>query len=801
MPTKEEREYCVKTASGEVILTDEQKSEILRKYDHILESYKLLLRIFLFGYEGRDDGLYEELELSVPKAEFMAATTDFRNSVLKGGMVRGLKSSVLGDRKPPKSTKTAQKPIERLREMGVLPIRTGLSSGDDFNLIEQVAQRIRSYIACDQSTRESYAAKKQRLADSKERYGQLDPEADKNEITKLGIGIEKLEASLSRLRPCAEFRLDEISHISYSVYLGKNYSPFEMEKSGNRIRFSISSSILAGEYELAYGDGQYGQRGLGKSKRQSGVPFDCEMPKKRRRNLLFDCTVEPMGDNYALRYMENGKRPRTAIIKQPRLYWRRVRGDVRLYLQMPLNIEIQRPEMFRGKEPLFKRYWPKEVDGLDDVTDLTILGVDLNESRAAACAALTASRFENGFPVDITVSAKNDKPFIFDERTDKGSEYKNLTTAASHLAYLIRSTRKYHIDQTPDNLERIQNAIWWSYFDEDAADSYIENMSKMSDDKTDIWQHAKVMPYGEWAEDTFSKFYRLKDERAHGQVDSGPSDDLAWCECIEAILSLKKSLHFGGFETKSRKGFCAALYRERRMVRDDIHKKLARFVVDAAVDCGASAIAIEDLSGKSSSSSYANRIWRLLAVSTWKNTLLNMAKGDGLGVISVVPEYTSQWVYGEGVIGHRPKNDSRHLYYLDADGNQKVVDADLNAALNIAHRALTRHAEPFHIDFRRVDSADGVRWEPKDACRPFRETKRRKGESDEKYEERCQKRKQAHEARKHRWNMILRRFWGDERPWEDVIAAANTKKKICRLYRHRDTLTHEKPRLNVEVDK
>jgi len=787
------KEQCLKAVDGKVILTDQEKRELIKRYELHLEPHKWLLRLFLSGYEGRDDGFYEELgNTNLDKEKFFEVTAGLRDALLRqSGSSRALKSSMLGKCPPSAAVGKAAKHIQTLRDAGILPFKTGLTSGEDYNVLQQAVQQLRSWVACDHRTREAYAEQQEKTSQAEEAAkkaaNEVKPEDAKSleRHERVLTKLRKQERRLERMKSHAQFSLDEMDCTGYSLCMGANYlKDYCLEKEGRGLRLTLKNSTMAGSYYVSVGDGQHA------GMKNPGTPAGGSPEKGRRRNILFDFTVEKCGDNYLFRYDENGKRPRAGVVKEPRFCWRRKGNSVELYLAMPINIENSMRNIFVGKQKsgkhsAFTRQWPKEVEGLDELRDAVVLGVDIGINRAAFCAALKTSRFENGLPADVQVMDTT-----CDALTEKGQEYRQLRKDATCLAWLIRTTRRFKAD--PGNkhnqikekdVERFDSA-------DGAYRRYMDAIAEMPSDPLQVWEAARITGYGEWAKEIFARFNHYKHEHACCAVSLSLSDRLVWCRLIDRILSLKKCLHFGGYESKHRKGFCKSLYRLRHNARNDVRKKLARFIVDAAVDAGASVIAMEKLpSSGGKQSKDDNRIWDLMAPNTLATTVCLMAKVEGIGFVQVDPEFTSQWVFEQRVIGDR---EGRIVSCLDAEGVRRDYDADENAAKNIAWLALTREAEPFCMAFEKrngVVEPKGLRFDIPE------EPTREQDESDQDFKKRLEERDKLIErlqAKADRMQAIVQRLFGDRRPW-DAFADRIPEGKSKRLFRHRDGLVLNKP--------
>jgi len=798
---------CIKTISAKCLLTRAQIDELRAKYDAVLDTMRPLIRLILAGYEGRDDGIYEEIAPEMSKKKFFEAATEWRESIVKNASPRAMKASVFGDKEPCKSTGGARAVIGKLRKSGVFPIETGLSGGDEYNLIEQAIEYAKSWLKSDEATREAYAdqqkdikrligeAKKLALKIEKaeKKLEATNPQTkswkktteiikkSKREFGSVTTKTEKAEKRFERMKPFSKLELQNMDCTKYSTYLGTNYSPFKLKKEGDLLQITVTSSVMKGTYLASYGDGQYGsRRNNGQSRRDDFVP---NMNQKRRRNLMFDCTVEPFGDGSLLRYEENGLRPRVAELKEPRLCWRRRNGNYELYLMMPVKMHVKSPEMFAGDHLAFSRYWPKEVEGLDSDTKITALGVDVGIIRSAYCVAVTAERFVDGLPTEMTVGKAS-----FDAQTEKGREYFELGRRATMLGWLIKTTRRYKKDPKNEHNQIKESDVAAFDGSPGAFEHYILAVDEMSDDPLDVWGHANITGYGKWTKQIFKEFNQLKRERAEGQVEPNMTDDLTWCSLIDYIISLKKTLHFGGYETKERESFCPALYNERANCRDVVRKRLARYVVERAIAAEAQVISVENLSKCRRDDKRKNRVWDLMSQQSWIGVLTNMARMENIAVVSVNPDLTSQWVEQCGAIGDRK---ARTIACRDVNGKFVSLDADLNAAYNIASRALTRHAEPFSITFKKKD---GI-LEQKDVCfDPGVIPVLEKNENEEKFRERVEKYEKSlviKQERAVRWRAILQHLFGNERPWDEFTDEVKEGRHVS-LYRHHGKLVRTK---------
>jgi hypothetical protein len=139
-------------------------------------------------------------------------------------------------------------------------------------------------------------------------------------------------------------------------------------------------------------------------------------------------------------------------------------------------------------------------------------------------------------------------------------------------------------------------------------------------------------------------------------------------------------------------------YEQRKRHRLNLRKTLVREIIDTALFHGCQAIAVEGLMNIPRGDRKKNHLWQMWSPNMLITNLVQASIADGIAVLKVDPSYTSKMVYGKGLLGWRPDSERESLYYIDG-GKLKHVDADINAAKNIAYLALTRHADMWYFNF------------------------------------------------------------------------------------------------------
>jgi len=757
MPTRS----FFKNVTAKVEIPYTQQQEIRRQMRALVKPTNLVVRLFLFGWKGKDDGLFEELGISsrMAKAEFQAGTALMLRSILETRISikydkdgeeytskvkltsRTFQAPLFGESTVGDSTWLAQPFLARLRAIGVLPLATpGLCPSERNIVVENAVNRIRSLVLCDRRTVANFSdAEKEALHVAQTMLGVDEFDNDKQRFEFRGIVKHYLRSQ-------QESRVTLFSEENPPPYLlGDNYVPFSLTEEGSRLLLFLRRGMLASNepYPLSYGARKHSD--------ENGEGEMCfgEMPSKSRRNLLHKLTITDIGGDkteYKFEFLENGKRKREAVLHEPRLQFLATKRGVELYLQIPLsgeaNFDIDcLASGEKGCE--FMRRWPKSVGGLSRVKNLKVLGVDLGINRVFSWAVATADCFEKGLPVNISIGEIDCSP------TGVSKDLKNLRSYLRDLLKVISHTvgfKRLHLPKVKapsvplkidDEIRRRMKLIIGTDTDEairafvarlhkksrgtrekfekmdrqldrmliskvtDDVDSYIRNVESLSSDFL-TWTGKNEWMAGEFLRKAWREFGRLTEWRRQERRLLRLVDEVAWDEIMELLNRISHRFNcigqeFGKNERDS--DFMKNFYEQRENHRLNLRKTLVRAIIDTALRYGCQAIAVENLTNLSREDRKKNHLWQMWSPNMLITNLAQAAIADGIAVLKVDPSYTSKMVYGKGLLGWRPDCERESLYYLDG-GKLDHVDADKNAAKNIAYLALTRHADLWYFKFR-----------------------------------------------------------------------------------------------------
>lgn len=669
-----------------------------------------LIRILLFGHKP-DDGLYEEL---APKTITKQAFTDYceilRQAVTskidtgkvytagknKGKPVmvamktRALIAPIFGESKVGKSTLAARDALLALRRDGVFPLPTpGLMSSDQASAMETATRFVRSFVDADRRTREQYKEQEKLVI-------QLQKEAETDDSEKKTKELEKAQRRLERMRPEAELRLFQ-PDVPISLFLGSNFVRYELEESGPRMQLTAKGSgILAGEFKVSFGAGNGHNilRHLRLAKQDEG------------------------GCTYEVSYLENGKRPRKMLLKEPQIHYKDAKGTgPGIYLHMPLMCE-EESTMFAGANPAFQRQWPKPVEGLNAVRNLRALGVDLNVNPAAAVAVMEAPAYSEGLPTAVRLLESE----RIDLLTATGSDYYSLCWRLRRLKSLMNRTKRAKKDglQEDGTYKTLQEEHVRPVFAD--TEAYIEHVKQLPEDQL-MWTHPDVWMVGSKLRELRKEFNKRKHARFTRTCSL--ADEIAWCDLVFNIISVQKAFSFTGATEPAKEGYCRKLRKTLFNSRQDTRRKLCRRIVDKALASGCKVIAMERLIREEEGpfGRKDNRLWDLWSPRMLLQDLTDMARMDGIGVVQVSHAHTSQVVWETQTFGYRDAQNKHDLYYRKEDA-VRVVNSDLNAACNIAARALDRHSNPYVLDVHCVAAGkymSGKEWREREKVRKLQE--------------------------------------------------------------------------------
>lgn len=204
-----------------------------------------------------------------------------------------------------------------------------------------------------------------------------------------------------------------------------------------------------------------------------------------------------------------------------------------------------------------------------------------------------------------------------------------------------------------------------------------------------------------------TRFGQIKTERkfwVQNQDQAAKFDqDSSMLYLIDLMIRLERKVRTMGYPTGTTvtSNYEKGLLRLRENIRKNFSKQIAIELIDLAVRNECDAIAVEQLSGSKATSGNTagqNRILLSWAPSILKAAISNAGAVYGLSakdgeLVEVSERDTSQVHYETERWGWRNDAD---LYYEDGE-EIKSVHADVNAAKNIAKRALTHHGNLFSL--------------------------------------------------------------------------------------------------------
>jgi len=175
-----------------------------------------------------------------------------------------------------------------------------------------------------------------------------------------------------------------------------------------------------------------------------------------------------------------------------------------------------------------------------------------------------------------------------------------------------------------------------------------------------------------------------------GKID----DEFLWIRGVVDLKSVRKSISFlGCAEEEKPELLFGEMEKYIRGCKDNLLKQIAASIVRKALELKCNIIILERLDGHSLDLKKAKKENDLLAMWSPKkisDSIKNAAAWHGLMVGSVSESCTSKVHFETEAFGYRA---GRTFYYEDDDGEIQSVDADINAAKNIAHRFVFRHSD------------------------------------------------------------------------------------------------------------
>ena len=733
--------YLTITRSA-TVKVDSTPSQVANMKERIRKNSKgsnLIMSLLRHGYEGHDDGLFGRLSPRMRREDFDRATAGLRVAALMKGGKDGDGSYIkprvfyaaLTGKASALGFTMAVEPITTLTNGGVLPLEElkGYSTEERCTIVENAFRRFRNFVQADQKTRTDW------LHLDEVTQGLIELHEQKKLTDK---ELEKANRKLARKKEESNFQ----EYDSSEVLLGVNFVPFSLSQDGGKLIFSLEKGLFAGEYVCSYGRSK-------KTCYLDSLFVEEEWKCKTIRGSGGKKHPDPsFTGNYVLNYKENGKRPRVGVVREPRIYIKRVHRGRRyvdqLMISMPIDRDRLTPTAFKSDHPQFSSYYPKPLkDGFDTVR---ALGVDLgiNPSYSYSVVEGTYPDKACSIPEFEVMSTGQSK---------KCNKYSEFIQETWNVLHLMKKTRSYHYRKKaeekgeeevviPEEAERmIDPEAFKVEFPEDILEE--EEVSEAEEAKRDSEEnekneipddiilkvfpdadeyrrHAESLPddrlkwtkKGVWV--IYDKIRELKVKHGaytHERIHKSHStqESIAWYEASANFQKLLKSFHSTGQKDEHRLRDRGKKMTRRQKslsnLREDARTKEARELVDLAIAQGCSVIFIENLKGwgRQGNAKRGQKVWQkrgsnrrmdLWAPSTQIDTLREIADGEGIGVIAVEKEYTSQYVMSEGVLGFRDPNDKTRLYYYDSEGTFCRINDDLNAALNIACLGLSRNAFP-----------------------------------------------------------------------------------------------------------
>lgn len=679
-----------------------------------------LLRYFLYGYQNDPDcSLYDELQLGerMSEAEFRAGTRLLRSGFCseklpppeddaerprrskepqkdadeEGGKMRsrGLAAPMLGDSQVLPSAGPAASFLAKLRQLGVLPLKTDLSASERSLLMEEVTRRLKSWVACDLRTRAAFrdqVTKTAWLLQSGIPPLIADPTGEGADQKTEDRWYELLRAYLRCNRMRAWAQTPTFSADRPPAYLlGDNYVPFALRLEGNRLHLMVQRGLLKGEYTADFGGGN-------------------------KRLQLKDLVVEKLPGKltvYRFSFTANGTRKMVMFLREPRIQFQFRKNGPALYLTMPLTATVVYSPLLvphpKTGASRFMRRWPQKIEDLDKVTDLRALGIDLGINRLFAWAVLRAEAFREGLPTAIEVL---DTGFLANGPCR--AAYDELEAQFHRLRILMHRTATHAgvnwNTASAKQAEKMRLREEEIALVTDDVVGYLQHVDTLPTDRA-LWKRPGVWRCGGYLRELLRRFNELKAARFNHGARS-LNDDIAWLGLIDQMIRCQQRfMQLGRAPQDKRPNELERYHRERRNTSRDLRRKLCRAIIDKAVQNRCAIIVFEDLLRSLNASAKENRLWNLWAPAMLLMELRSMAVSFCIAVTTVDPSFTSKMVYGQEQLGLRQRWRRSELFYLDKDEDVlRKTDADVNAAKNIARLALTRHAELWYFDAEKLEA-------------------------------------------------------------------------------------------------
>jgi IS605 OrfB family transposase len=671
-----------------------------------------ILDVLVHGYEGYDDGLFGRLSPSMPKKKFDKAVEQLRNAILlpnKTGSGYALRPRVFaapltGNAKKLEKTGAAEA-IRALKSGGVLPMDLGgKSTGERFSIVEGVIRRFRGYVKSDISTMEEWAERKAKLDEVEAKHARGEATEEQLDEAREALENKRERANFSKIR-------------NLGPILSSNNVGWYIRNDGPYIELTIREGAFKGTYRCSYG-----------SKKDKcyldGLKIEEFWDHKRIRGGGGKKTKDKyFTGNFVLTYKKNGLRPRKGILREPYLHLKTIhkreagRNVSRQVIQlvMPIDHEIEIGLPFRGEHCQFSRHYPKPLT--DPVPYVTVMGVDLglNPTSAYAVVRATYSNPKKSIPdVEFVAVGKS--------KVDTSHPYAKETRHLKLCRAVMRASRGYHFAKMKAKREEAEGKEGVNYPDPldrefvgklfEDPDVYLAHLDSMPDDRREWTRRTTGWVIGGLVKDAQRQYGKFVSERRRGE--RSPSEEIMWAEYGATYRSFVTSFFSTGKTDEDRirdaeKGetVLKRVLETTREAKKDARRKEARAIADLAQGYECDVVAVENLDGqrrkkprrgqKVNDKVAENRRMDLWSPKAQLEAIQGACFSDGVGVVAVRPDYTSQYVCHEGVFGYRDSKDKKWLYYRDSTGQLCRVDSDINAAKNIAYHAVTRNAFPFDL--------------------------------------------------------------------------------------------------------
>jgi IS605 OrfB family transposase len=591
----------------------------------------------------------------------------------------------------------------------VLPFKHDLTKREKRIIAGEVIRFVKGWILCDQRCRENYREQQKKEKRFIEQAGfWADREEElfengtltKSESEKINKFWKTLNREMKRLRgmrPESQFSPFSPQHLP--VYLlGDNYVPFALElRNENELWLEVQNHPQGagwrnGWLQVDFGNGNGLLRNLAVTR---------TVVKKRK-----DPTQDAKVTVYTLSFDENGKRHREFQVREPRLQFVGTKQNWGLYLHVPgrfpSNPYLSR--LFCFDNPKFQTHYPKVLPELDSLSPFRVLAIDLGVVRPYAWVVMEVSGYKDGLPIDIKIVAEG-------ALTQSGAvkPIVDLKKKFERLSDLMNKTKKFAKNgENPITLSDVLP------FTSNLAE-YLENLRSLPANQ-EKWNKRGVWLCRNYLGGLIAEYKKLVNQRRYIRQSPNLADELMWVELKDLLMRVRNQFHFVGkppvpFGSRrdADNNFCSRFHEGRQNSRENLRKGLVRQIVELAKKHESAAVVVEDLERNQIFDRKKNRLWALWSPQAMLNNLREVAKAEGIGVVKVEAYLTSHHVYGENTFGWRPDNDKRNLYYFK-NGKLKSVDADINAAKNVGHLALTRHSQPFYVDF--YDLEQNGEWVP-----------------------------------------------------------------------------------------